>query len=465
MLGQSVVRSWRQPGIVIVKFISTRDRNPGHPQQFSLDEALSAGIAPDGGLFMPTELPSYSAEQFSDTESIKNVAIQLLAPFFTGSVLNDELVQIVDETFAFPIPTRDLCDAPARLQLLELFHGPTAAFKDIGAAFLAACLRRLEGQASTPLTILVATSGDTGGAVAAAFNEQPGVQVAVLFPDGRVSERQAQQLTCWGDNVLSLAVRGTFDDCQALVKSAMADIALAAKYRFSSANSINIGRLLPQSIYYASSSLQHFNHHGRWPGFIIPTGNLGNGLACVLARDMGFPVGDIVLATNENQLIPDYLAGAEWLPRNSKKTLASAMDVGDPSNMERLRFRYEKSGPLVDQVRAIAVTDEEISEQVKQNMQAFGVVTCPHTATATFAWHALPDEERRLKDWIAVATAHPAKFEQIIEPLIGTRVEIPAELERLLSRPSRSVPLEPDVTALDAALDTAFGPAGCPNEG
>ena len=177
-------------------------------------------------------------------------------------------------------------------------------------------MSRLEGEPDNPLTILVATSGDTGGAVAAAFNDRPGMRVVVLYPDGRVSERQAHQLTCWGDNVLSLAVQGSFDDCQAMAKAAMADEALTS-YRFSSANSINIGRLLPQSTYYAAASLQHFRETGRKPGFVVPTGNLGNALACCMARQFGLPIGEIVLATNANSLISDFLAGEEWLQTGS----------------------------------------------------------------------------------------------------------------------------------------------------
>jgi len=236
-----------------VLFVSTRGGAP-----VGLDEALVNGIAADGGLYMPVELPSFSIEQFKDATTIPDVAEILLQPFFSDSSLGDELGQILAETFAFPISISSLPGCNGSAFLLELFHGPTAAFKDVGAAFLAACLSRLEGDESAPLTILVATSGDTGGAVAAAFNERPGMRVVVLFPHGRVSARQEQQLTCWSDNVLSLSVQGSFDECQALVKAALADSALGSTYRFSSANSINIGRLLPQLTYYAFASLQHF---------------------------------------------------------------------------------------------------------------------------------------------------------------------------------------------------------------
>jgi len=245
-------------------FQSTRGK-----QRVSLDEALVMGLAGDGGLFLPLELPQFSTDDFAAAKTVAETAQILLRPFFAESALAPELDEITRETFRFPLPVTRLPVSGGYAGLLELYHGPTAAFKDVGAGFLAACLTRLQGDTDNPLTILVATSGDTGGAVAAAFNERPGMRVVVLYPDGRVSERQAHQLTCWGDNVLSLAVQGSFDDCQALVKGALADKVLSAQYRFSSANSINIGRLLPQCIYYAHSSLEHFRATGRKPGFIV----------------------------------------------------------------------------------------------------------------------------------------------------------------------------------------------------
>jgi len=425
----------------------------------SLDEALIRGIAPDGGLYLPCELPHFEPADFDGADDIAGIAQVLLAPFFAGSSLAADLEAIIAETFCFPIPVTRVPVAEGYCGMLELFHGPTAAFKDVGAAFLAACLGRLEGDPAHPLTILVATSGDTGGAVAAAFNERPGMRVAVLYPDGRVSERQAHQLTCWGDNVLSLAVKGTFDDCQALVKQAMADADLAARHRFSSANSINIGRLLPQAIYYASASLGHWRKNGRKPAFIVPTGNLGNAFACYLAREIGLPIGDIVLATNENRLIVDYLDGAAWSPRASLQTLASAMDVGNPSNMERLRALGGEATALASKVRGVAVTDAEIRAEIRRNFREFGIATCPHTATATFAWRHLDKSERLEKDWILVATAHAAKFEQIVEPIIGEPVPVPPELAAILSRERHFTLIAPSLTALARALDEGYAGA------
>jgi len=442
-----------------MKFRSTRGS-----RSHTLDQALLAGIADDGGLFVPEELPRFSPDDFSRTADITDVAEVLLRPYFDQSSLREQLSDIVRETFSFPIPLTRLPVPGADVRLLELFHGPTAAFKDVGAGFLAACLSRLDGEDGRPLTILVATSGDTGGAVAAAFNGRPGTRVVVLFPEGRVSERQRKQLTCWGDNVLSLAVQGSFDDCQAMVKAAFVDPALRNRYRFSSANSINIGRLLPQSTYYAYAGLRHLRETGNTPSFVVPTGNLGNALACVMARDMGLPIRDIVLATNANRLVGDYLAGAPWLPRASVQTLASAMDVGNPSNMERLRGMHGDADRLRGLLSAVSVDDDQIREQIRLDYEAFGFATCPHTATATWAYRHLTDERRR-QDWILVATAHPAKFETIVEPLIGAAVPLPDELARILSRPSRSRTIRADLQALAAAMDSGFPVDDCGRAG
>lgn len=431
-----------------------RYRSTRGSESVTLDDALVRGIASDGGLYLPEKLPAFEVGDFAESTSILDVATRLLTPFFDGSKLSGALPQILAETFSFPIPATPI--PGGKTSLLELYHGPTAAFKDVGAGFLAACLSRLEGDEAAPLTILVATSGDTGGAVAAAFDKRPGMRVVVLFPDGRVSKRQAQQLTCWGDNVLSLRVQGAFDDCQTLVKAALADDELAQRYRFSSANSINIGRLLPQATYYADASLRHFAAHGEKPGFVIPTGNLGNALACIMAREMGLPIGPIVMATNANRTIPDYFETLEWLPRPSLQTLASAMDVGNPSNMERLRGLLGEADVLRDRVGVQSVSDAEIRTEIRAAYEAYGFPICPHTATASHVWRHMDPVERDGVHWILVATAHPAKFETIVEPLIDAVVALPPELEAILSRPSRSQSIGPDLAELAAAMDAGF---------
>ncbi len=439
-----------------MRYLSTR----GGARPVNLDDALRQGLATDGGLLLPESLPRFEIDDFAAAGSVREIAAVLLRPFFAGSALADDLDAIAAETFAFPLPLTqiDTGSDGRSVALLELYHGPTAAFKDVGAGFLAACLTRLEGDPDAPLTILVATSGDTGGAVAAAFDGRPGMRVVVLFPEGRVSERQARQLTCWGDNVLSLSVSGAFDDCQSLVKAALGDAELGERYRFSSANSINIGRLLPQSTYYAEASLEHFRRTGSEPGFIVPTGNLGNALACVLAREMGLPIGPVILATNANRTIADYFATLEWLPRASVQTLASAMDVGDPSNMERLRGLIGDAEVLRERIGVLSVDDDAIREAIRADAEEFGFPTCPHTATASHTWRQLEPDLRDACDWILVGTAHPAKFETIVEPLIGRPVPVPDELARILSRPSRSVAIEPSLVALGEAMQARFGP-------
>ena len=430
-----------------MRYFSTRGSGP-----VTLDHALTKGIADDGGLFLPEQLPLFSISDFDAAESPASVAEILLRPFFEGSGLVDDLADILSETFSFPIPVTRLPAGGQNVSLLELYHGPTAAFKDVGAGFLAACLTRLEGDPDAPLTILVATSGDTGGAVAAAFDQRPGMRVVVLFPDGRVSDRQAHQLCCWSDNVLSLKVQGSFDDCQAMVKAAMADTALSTQHRFSSANSINIGRLLPQSTYYADASLAHMRRTGRKPAFIIPTGNLGNAFACIMAREMGLPIGPIIMATNANRTIAEFFDTLQWLPRASLQTLASAMDVGDPSNMERLRKLLGEADVLREQLGVLSVSDKEIEAAMRQDFLDFGFATCPHTATATHTWRQLDDELAVAHDWILVGTAHPAKFETIVEPIIGETVPLPAELEEILARPAKAISINADLDSLASAM-------------
>ncbi|MGB5257286.1 MAG: threonine synthase [Woeseiaceae bacterium] len=430
-----------------MRYFSTRGAGP-----VTLDDALRKGIADDGGLFLPEQLPSFRIGDFDAAKTPMAVAEVLLRPYFEGSRLVEDLEAILAETFSFPIPLTRLPVDGKDVSLLELYHGPTAAFKDVGAGFLAACLTRLEGDPSSPLTILVATSGDTGGAVAAAFDGRAGMRVVVLFPDGRVSERQAHQLCCWSDNVVSLKVRGSFDDCQAMVKAAMADPDLSSQHRFSSANSINIGRLLPQSTYYAEASLAHFRRTGNKPGFIIPTGNLGNAFACIMAREMGLPIGPIIMATNANRTIAEYFDTLQWLPRASLQTLASAMDVGDPSNMERLRKLLGEADVLREQLGVLSVGDADIEAAMRQDFVEFGFATCPHTATATHTWRQLDADIADAHDWVLVGTAHPAKFETIVEPIIGETVPLPAELEEILSRPAKAVTIEANLAALASAI-------------
>jgi threonine synthase len=428
-----------------MKYVSTRGNAPA----IGLGAALAAGLASDGGLYVPQTLPRFAPGDFADCDTLATVATRLLQPFFEGDALAAQLGAICAETLDLPIPLRAL--KPAHTHLLELFHGPTAAFKDFGARFLAACLARGRNEHAQELTVLVATSGDTGAAVAAAFHRRPGFRVVILYPDGRVSPRQAHQLGCFGDNVVALRVDGAFDDCQALVKQALNDDALKAVVPLTSANSISLGRLLPQMTYYAHASLAHRRVHGNALDFVIPTGNLGNALGCVLARALGLPIGDVTLATNANRVLADFFAGGDYLPRASVATLANAMDVGAPSNFERLRWLYPQENAMRAALHAEAVDDAQIREAIRVSEQRYGCVVCPHTATALCVLEHLRAAGDG-RDHAVVSTAHPAKFDTVIEPLIGARVEVPPALAELLERPSHGEPIAADYAALRERL-------------
>src|SRR5579862_3129655 len=449
-------------------FQSTRQDPSARAVSSGFEQVLLKGLAPDGGLFVPQQWPvqqpaqlrariGLPPQQYLTAQGLARIATLLLEPLVAGSDLASQLPAIAAQALNFPAPLVSL-QADGRLGVLELFHGPTAAFKDFGARFLAACFRRLRSGSRGPLTILVATSGDTGGAVAAAFHRSPGIEVVVFFPKGLGSPTQERQLTCWDGNVRALAVRGTFDDCQRLVKEAFVEAPLGAARTLSSANSINLGRLLPQMVYYAATSLDIFHRHGEPASFIIPSGNLGNALACLWARRLGLPIGEVLLAHNANRAVPDYLASGDWRPRPSIATLASAMDVGNPSNMERLRALYPQLKELRAGVSAVSVSDDEIRARIREGYERYGQIWCPHTATAAQAWQQLPAARRQAGRWVLVATAHAAKFPEIVAPLIGHAVPVPESLAKLFARPSHCVEIDANLSALRALLEET--PAG-----
>lgn len=423
-----------------MNYVSTR----GQTAATDLSTALLAGLAPDGGLYVPESLPQLSIADFDGCNDLPAIARRLLQPFFAGDALADELASICTAAFNFPATLRPL--RRASTSMLELFHGPTAAFKDFGARFLAQCLARLHSD-ERALTIIVATSGDTGAAVAGAFHQLPNLRVVILYPDGRVSPRQAHQLGCFGDNVVALKVAGNFDDCQRLAKQALADCDLQNRLPLSSANSISLGRLLPQMSYYAYAALQHQRAGGAPLGFVIPTGNLGNAMAAILARAVGLPIGAIALATNANKVLPEFFAGGDYQPTASVATLANAMDVGAPSNFERLRWLYPDDDQLRAAFRAVAISDSVIRSSIVDTAASQGVIVCPHTACALAALDGLRRGGDHA-DYAVVATAHPAKFEQIVEPLLARSVPAPAALAALLARPAHAEPLSTDYADL-----------------
>ncbi len=416
-----------------MKFVSTRGRAPA----VSASTAMLEGLAPDGGLYVPARWPSCDVQRLSAADPLPVLAARILRPFFSGDPLEDQLEALCERAFDFPMPLTHLA---RRTSVLELFHGPTAAFKDFGARFLASCFDSLLRQRSERLSVLVATSGDTGAAVAAACHRMERLRVAILFPKGGVSPLQERQLTCWDDNVVSFAVRGTFDDCQRLVKAAFARPGWPPDGRLSSANSINVGRLLPQAVFYAVASLRYRQEQGRAAGFVVPSGNIGNAVGAFWAKRMGFPVREIALAANANRVVPDWFCTGDWRPRKAIRTLANAMDVGHPSNMERLFHLFPKRQSLLAQAHSLSVDDETIRREIGAGREKWGRVWCPHSATAAHFREQLASD-----DWVIVATAHPAKFASIVEPLIGERLEVPPQLRELLDRPNRFEEIDADL--------------------
>jgi threonine synthase len=434
-----------------MRYRSTRDDAARATVSFS--EAIQRGLAPDGGLYIPTELPRLAISAFDGADTVPDIADVLLAPFLTGDPLADMLPAITREAFSFPAPLVPIIHEPS-LAVLELYHGPTAAFKDFGARFLAAALTRARASDTRPLEILVATSGDTGGAVAAAFHRRAGVHVSVLYPAGRVSPTQEQQLTCWGDNVTAYRVAGSFDDCQAMVKAAFADAQVRNQLALSSANSINLGRLLPQMVYYAAMSLDVWRRTNIAPDVIVPSGNLGNAVACVWARAVGLPIGRVTLAHNANAAVAEWAATGGWHPRASVPTHATAMDVGAPSNMERLRVQYPTAAALhADGLSVTTISDAQIAASIRRDVITRGRIWDPHTAVAAATYDMqLATGPGASGQTVLVATAHPAKFRETVEPLVSQTIEVPASLAALLGRPTHSTELPTDVSALTARL-------------
>lgn len=426
-----------------MNYLSTR----GGTAAASIDIALVAGLAPDGGLFVPARFPA--PIPVPPDAALAATAAAVLAPYFEGSRLRDRLGELCAHAYSFPAPLRPLANADD--WLLELFHGPTAAFKDFGARFLAAALEALRPDDAPPTTILVATSGDTGAAVAAAFHRRPGFRVVILYPDGRVSPRQAHGLGCWGDNVHAYRVDGSFDDCQRLAKQALTDEDLRSRVPLGSANSISLGRLLPQVAYYAHAAAAFALAHDQPLNFVVPSGNLGNAAAAFIARQTGSPIGEIHLATNANDVLPRYFGGAAYAPQPSRTTLANAMDVGAPSNFERLRYWHRDDAALRAAMTASEVADTTIRDTIRHAKVRHGVVPCPHTATGL---HVLEQLRRHgdTRPWAVVATAHPAKFETIVEPLVGHAIALPPALADMAARTASAEFLSTDYAQLRARL-------------
>lgn len=429
--------------------------------RLSFSASLLAGLPPDGGLYQPAPAPDLRREiaALPDQAPFVEVAAALGAALFAeelagrGAGPAGAARALAQAAFPFAPSLSWLSDDIA---LLELFHGPTCAFKDFGAAFLATLLEQgVAGDAGgTRAVVLVATSGDTGGAVARAFWRRAGIEVVLLYPSGRISRLQEQQLTALGDNVHALEVAGSFDDCQRLVKRALADPELVAAARLCPANSINLGRLLPQAFYYVFAGLR-LRARGR-PRFCVPSGNFGNLTAGMYAAQWGLPVAGFWAATNRNDVVPQYLETGAWRPHASFATLSNAMDVGEPSNFERIRARWNNDpAALQAWLRGCAVSDAETLATIRQVYEDDGRLVDPHTAVGIAAARRLraaaaPGGERA--PIVVLATADAGKFPETVRRATGVTPPVPAPLQELLERPKQATPLAPSFPELRALI-------------
>ncbi|MGI6574168.1 MAG: threonine synthase [Fermentimonas sp.] len=417
----------------------------------SLQEAVVKGLAPDKGLYIPERIGRFP-DQFFDRvgeKGLTEIAKEAADLFFGEDIPKEALHGIVEETLDFDIP---LVKVEEGIYALELFHGPTFAFKDVGARFMARMLsyfvrERQQGEVS----VLVATSGDTGSAVANGFLGVKGIRVFVLYPSGKVSAMQEAQFTTLGQNITALEVDGTFDDCQALVKSAFMDSELSDRLRLTSANSINVARFLPQSFYYYWAYAQLANHSSADQVVIaVPSGNLGNLTAGLFARQTGLPVKRFIAANNRNDVFYQYLKTGKYRPAPSIQTVANAMDVGAPSNFDRILDLYGSSHAHIQQIiEGFTYDDETIKAAVHEVYQRTGYLLDPHGACA---YMALKEGKRKDETGVFLATAHPAKFQETVEASIGTAIEVPDRLKAFMSREKRSLPIPNDLHELKKVL-------------
>src|SRR5699024_2954917 len=396
-------------------------------------EAMETGLAADGGLYIPKQWPDLP--QLWDTiqgRSIQEVG-SIIAKEFMPEIAADKLDDLMRSALPFDAPLIPLTD---ELHISELFHGPTLAFKDFGARFMARLMDYHAQRSGQRITILVATSGDTGSAVGRAFEGAEGIDVCLLYPGGKVSKLQEQQLTTIGGNVTALEVEGTFDDCQAMVKKAFSDPILQDKLRLSSANSINVGRLLPQMFYYGRALAQLPD--SSQPHFCVPSGNFGNITAGMMAEKTGMPTHRFLAATNRNDTVPAFLAEGSFQALPSRQTISSAMDVGNPSNIERIRNIYPDMPQLRQHLWAASFSDEQTRGAIRKVYNRHDYVLDPHTAVGYLAAQKYFEEESPQGPIIILGTAHPAKFSDIVSPLIGKELPLPSALTQSISGKKQS---------------------------
>ena len=419
-----------------MKYFSDRNNN----LVVDFKTAVLSGLASDGGLFVPEKIPLLDKSVLENLykTDIKETAKIVLSPYVSESISESDLDEIIDKTFSFPAPVVKLSD---NLRILELFHGPTLAFKDFGARFMANVMSYFVKLENQKLNILVATSGDTGSAVANGFYDVEGINVFLLYPSGKVSQIQEMQLTTLDKNIVALEIDGTFDDCQRLVKQAFTDNDLRNNFPMSSANSINIARLLPQMVYYFEAVKQIEKEIKIV--FSVPSGNLGNLTAGLIAKKMGLPVEKFVAATNSNNVFTEYVNAGKFIPRASIKTYSNAMDVGNPSNLSRIDSIY---GKLLDSIRediySVSFNDEQTIEGIKELKNKYGYLIDPHGSVGYLAYkNWIKDKNEKDFCGIILETAHPSKFSDVIEDQIGITPEMPERLSKCLTMEKKSIKL------------------------
>jgi threonine synthase len=416
-----------------------------------LPEAVLKGLAEDGGLYMPEHIPRLPASFFDTlhTRSLPEIGFAVAAALLGDEVPADVLKQIVEETLNFPIPA---VQVEKDIYSLELFHGPTMAFKDVGGRFMSRLMAYFNRNESRELKVIVATSGDTGSAVAAGFFNVPGIHVFILFPKGKVSPLQQKQLTTWGGNITAIEVDGTFDDCQKMAKQALGDAELNKTNLLTSANSINIARLIPQSFYYfwAYAQLQKL---GKPLVFSVPSGNFGNITGGALAAAMGLPVAHFVAATNANDVVPEYLRTAIYKARPSVQTISNAMDVGNPSNYARLCELFgHQHQRFCENLSGYAYRDAETRQAMLQVKQQHGYLLDPHGAIAYLGLKEYLADSKQEAIGVFLETAHPAKFKEVVEDTLGSPVEIPQQLQAFVDKQEQIILIRNDFDALRVVI-------------
>ena len=421
-------------------------------ESVGIEEAIFQGLPSDNGLYMPERIPVLPASfwENSDQMSLKEIALEIAAAFFEEEIPRDDLGKLIERAIDFDAPS---VEVGRNLYCLELFHGPSMAFKDFGARFMAAVMSYFLQKKSRKINILVATSGDTGGAVAQGFYETPNIDVIILYPKGKVSEIQEKQLTTLGKNVSALEVDGTFDDCQKLVKTAFLDQELRSKHHLASANSINIARLIPQAFYYAYA-YSRLKSKGLPMVFSVPSGNFGNLSAGIIAHKMGMPVQKFVAATNLNKVVPEYLKSGDYSPiKPSISTISNAMDVGDPSNFPRLKALFgNQFEEIKEQIVGFAYTDEETRKAIKELQDNYNYVVCPHTAIAYLGLKSYLKDAKEITG-VFLSTAHYAKFLPDVEAVLGSKLPIPERLELLVAKEKVATSMSTDYTDFKAYLE------------